>query len=473
MNFVTVQYLVFVIIVFFIYWHLNRKYQNIFLLIASYYFYACWDWRFLSLIIISTITDFISGQKIFQAKNQKLKRFWLIFSLVVNLGVLGYFKYFNFFADSLITLAQSIGWNLSQTTLHIILPVGISFYTFQTLSYSIDIFRGKLKPTNSIIDFGAFVAFFPQLVAGPIVRAREFIFQLEKKRVFTSDDFQYGLRRFLLGFFKKAFIADTIAVHLVDPVFANPGNYSSITLWIAIIGYSIQIYADFSGYSNMAIGTAKILGFNIPENFNFPYLAKNISDFWRRWHMTMSRFFRDYVYIGLGGNRGTILRTNVNLIITTLISGLWHGAGWTFVIWGGLHGLYTAIYQTFNRWKIKNISQNIHFGFLGSLIGWFFTQSAVLFAWILFRAQDFSSSWIYLKGLFNSTGTNSIEISILVWIAFLSFVFDHIGGWLLENKNILINKVPNLLQAAVYATIIIFLFNARPADINPFIYFQF
>ncbi|MFH1699596.1 MAG: MBOAT family O-acyltransferase, partial [Candidatus Zixiibacteriota bacterium] len=286
MNFATAAYFIFFSIVFIVYWHLGRKAQNIFLLIASYIFYAAWDWRFLGLIIISTLTDYISGHIIHKSNSIRHRKTVLIISLIINLGLLGYFKYFNFFADSFIVLANTVGWNVTWTAANIILPVGISFYTFQSISYTVDIYRRQLEPNNSLIDFAAFVAFFPQLVAGPIVRAKEFVFQLEAKRVFNANDFEAGLRRFLFGFFKKAFIADTLAMHLVEPAFANPTEYSGATLWLALIGWTFQIYADFSGYSSMAIGSARMLGFKIPENFNFPYLSWNISQYWQRWHKT-------------------------------------------------------------------------------------------------------------------------------------------------------------------------------------------
>ena len=369
-------------------------------------------------------------------------------------------------------LGQTVGWNVSYTTLNIILPVGISFYTFQTLSYSIDIFKGDLKPTKSFLNFATFVAFFPQLVAGPIVRAKEFIFQIEKKRNFSGNDLEEGLKRFLFGFFKKAFIADTLAVNIVDPVFANPADYSVPALWMAIFAYAVQIYADFSGYSSMAIGTAKILGFNLPENFNFPYLATNISDFWRRWHMTMSRFFRDYVYITLGGSKGSQFRTNFNIAATTLISGLWHGAGWNFVIWGGLHGLYTSIYQVYRKRRKKIGNKSVKLPFVSIISSWMFTQAAVLLAWILFRTQNLSQAWLFLKGLFVSSGNETVNITLLAAMAFIGFGLDHLSGWLTENKKYDQIIIPNYVKSIVYSIIIVFLFNARPDDINPFIYFQ-
>lgn len=477
MNFATVQYLIFLIVVFGYYWHLPRRQQNLFLCVASYFFYASWDWRFLSLIIISTLADFLTGARIHQATSATKRRGWLILSLAINLGILGYFKYFNFFADSLTNLAQALGWHLSRSTLDIILPVGISFYTFQTMSYSLDIYRGKLKPTRHLIDFAAFVAFFPQLVAGPIVRAREFVFQLEIDRKFNGTDFQIGLTRLLYGLFKKTFIADTIGVHLVDPIFAKPGDFSPLFLWFALVGYGIQIYADFSGYSSMAIGSARMLGFRIPENFSFPYLSRNISEFWQRWHMTMSRFFRDYVYIGLGGNRGGLLRTLRNLAATTLISGLWHGAGWTFIVWGGLHGVYLAINQLWRlRFRTAPAEANgaSGHGWRWSFVpAWLLTYLSVHLAWVLFRAQDFATARIYLQGMVLPAGGGTLEVPVLVYCAIVFFLIDHAVGYVTEQRVIGKLRIPVLLRAAFYAAMVIFLFHARPANVDPFIYFQF
>ncbi|MEM9493870.1 MAG: MBOAT family O-acyltransferase, partial [Myxococcota bacterium] len=379
---------------------------------------AHWDWRFLALIVLSTLVDYTVGPLIHRESCQRKRTLWLCVSLTVNLGILGYFKYYNFFADSLIVLAQSAGLELSRTTLAITLPVGISFYTFQTLSYSLDIYRRQLEPTDSLAKFAAFVAFFPQLVAGPIVRAREFLHQLDRPRVFSFTDFEGGLTRFLFGFFKKVFIADTLGIYVVDPVFADPAAYTTATLWLAMLAYAVQIYADFSGYSSMAIGSAQMLGFRIPENFRFPYLATNPSDFWRRWHMTMSRFFRDYVYIALGGNRGSFARTQRNLAATTLVSGLWHGASWTFVVWGALHGLYLTINQQLRRlWPQRPSLPAARIGSL--LIGWLITQLAVCLAWVLFRAGDFATAWDYLTGMFTSSATAhaTIDGSVMIWLA--------------------------------------------------------
>jgi alginate O-acetyltransferase complex protein AlgI len=466
-NFVTFEFAAFFVLVFAVYWLLPFRAQNIFLLVASWVFYAAWDWRFLGLIAFSSCLDFVAGRKIHEARTLRGRRRWLMVSLTGNLGILAYFKYSNFFLDSLQVLADGVGWHLSLPTLQIILPVGISFYTFQTLSYTIDIYLGRLKPTRSLIDFAAFVAFFPQLVAGPIVRAREFLYQLEERRRFSPEKFEAGAIRFLAGFFKKAFIADTLAIHLVDPVFADPTAFDSGALWLALLGYTAQIYADFSGYSSMAIGSAGMLGFALPENFRFPYLARDFSEFWRRWHITMSRFFRDYVYIPLGGSRGSVVRTRWNLAVTTLVSGLWHGASWTFVAWGGLHGAYIMITHV-----IRSRAGDRDATGVGALVGWALTFLGAMLAWILFRAQSFPVAWAYFQGLFVGTGV-SIAPTLMVWVAFAAFVFDHAWGFLEERSPVGLRRIPPFAQGVAYAAMIVFLYHAKPQNPNPFIYFQF
>ncbi|MDT8340408.1 MAG: MBOAT family protein [Longimicrobiales bacterium] len=465
MNFVSIQFAAFFVAVLVVYWSLPRRAQHVLLLLASYLFYAAWDWRFLSLIVVSTLVDFLSGSRIHNASSAKRKRLWLGLSLLVNLGILGYFKYANFFLESLQALAFSAGWHLSVPTLQIILPVGISFYTFQTLSYSLDIYLGRLTPSRSIIEFGAFVAFFPQLVAGPIVRAREFLFQLEERRRFDPAQFERGAIRFLTGFFKKAVIADNLAIMVVDPVFAAPGDYGTGTLWLAAVAYSVQIYADFSGYSSMAIGCAAMLGFDLPENFRFPYLARDFSDFWRRWHMTMSRFFRDYVYIPLGGSHGSAWRTRSNLAATTVVSGLWHGASWTFVVWGGLHGVFIMVTHVLR-------SDGRSRGLLGGGIGWMLTFMGVLFAWILFRSPTFGDAAVFLDGLWGREGT-VIAPTPLILVLLAAAVVDHLAGLALERAPDLSARIPPPLKAAWCVGLIVFAYHAMPRAANPFIYFQF
>ena len=465
MNFVSASYAVFFVAVLLTYWRLEQRGRLRLLLFASWYFYACWDYRFLSLIIISTLVDFLCGKRIHLAQTRTTRRRWLACSLTTNLGILAYFKYCNFFIDSMISLLNAGGLTLSPFVLNITLPVGISFYTFQTLSYSIDIYRGQLNPTSSLLDFATFVGFFPQLVAGPIIRAKDFLPQLQSARRFDTQEFQEGLRRFVYGFIKKAFIGDTLAIVLVDPVFKDPGSYGSASLWIGLIGYTVQIYCDFSGYSSMAIGSAKMLGFRFAENFNFPYLAWNFSDFWRRWHITMSSFFRDYVYIPLGGSRVSYRRNLLNLAATTLVSGLWHGASWTFVLWGALHGLYIAASHA----SLRRLGPNPDFAV--KCAGWVLTQLCVMLAWVVFRASDFASASIYLAGLFGrSAGTATVSLSALTLLAFALFVVDHsVRG----RVSPLRAQAGWFADAMAHAAMIVLLYHCVPDAVNPFIYFQF
>ena len=302
---------------------------------------------------------------------------------------------------------------------------------------------------------------------------REFLFQLEKDRVLTGKDLDAGLTRFLLGFFKKAFIADTLAIHVVDPVFSDPGQFNQGTLWLALLAWGFQVYADFSGYSNMAIGSARILGFRIPENFLFPHLAVNFSDIWRRWHQTMTRFFRDYVYIALGGNRGGLAKTIRNLTATTVLSGLWHGASWNFVAFGISHGVAIGIYQIWRHYKRKHGWGWKRHPIPGALIGWLLTHAAWCVPLVVFRASDLPTSWSYMVWLFGKTGETLPALPVFVWIALASVVVDHIAGWLLERDPELPEKIPVFAKGVTFAAMIIFLYTAVPRAVNPFIYFQF
>lgn len=333
----------------------NLRYRQWLLLVASYVFYASWDPRFLALIFGSTLVDFVVGAKLGRETHAVRRKLWLSVSLAANLGVLGFFKYFNFFADSLratfaefgvlvdpagalASLVPALPVDPATGLLDIVLPVGISFYTFQTMSYSLDIYRGKLEPQRDFVTFALFVAFFPQLVAGPIVRAVELLPQLERTLRVRWDDVSIGVRRFAIGFVKKVFLADNVAPH-VDRIFADPGGFDGVTLWIGAIGFAAQCYCDFSGYTDMAIGCGRVMGFRLPENFRFPFTAVNVADFWRRWHITLYSFMRDYLYFALGGSRVGPVRLLVNAMITMTLVGFWHGADWQFVLWGAYNGV--------------------------------------------------------------------------------------------------------------------------------------
>lgn len=434
-----------------------------FLLLASYYFYAYWDWRFLSLIIISTVVDFILGRRISRTARPRLRKTYLVCSLVANLSLLGFFKYYNFFVDSLQQVLAPVGFNVS--TLNVILPVGISFYTFQTLSYSIDIYRNKLQPCDSFLDFALFVGFFPQLVAGPIVRASEFLPQLKNPRAINWERTFLGFRQFVFGFTKKALVADSLA-HCVDTVFAHPGDFSCATTWFSVIAYAFQIYCDFSGYSDMAIGTARMLGYDFRENFRYPYLATNIADFWRRWHISLSAWLRDYLYIPLGGSRCGKMRTHLNLIITMLLGGLWHGAAWTFVFWGFWHGVALAVHRIV-------ASLNLRISHIAcSVGGWLMTTLVVMLGWVFFRARNFDSALRVVRQMFFPTSDG------VCWIPPVSvlFVCLMIMNQLAARFNLLeeLATNPNRLSTPVILFFMLWLTVVlKPDGFEPFLYFQF
>lgn len=385
MLFTQIEFPIFFLVVLAAAWLCHvRTARNVLLLAASYYFYAYWDYRFCGLLVLSTAVDFVVARAMASTEQSIRKRGLLLVSLIVNLGVLGFFKYFNFFIESAAPILQSIG--LSSSTLNIILPVGISFYTFQTLSYTIDVYRGRISPTSSLLDFALYVAFFPQLVAGPIVRARELLPQLASVPNWSKRRFYGGAQQLLRGAIKKVLLADRLG-EMVDAVFAGPELYSGMTIWIAVIAYAGQIYFDFSGYSDMAIGAAKMLGYRFPINFRHPYLALSITDFWRRWHMSLSRWLRDYLYISLGGNRRGDLMTYRNLMITMVLGGLWHGAAWTFVIWGLIHGVALAVARYWNQLSYPRVP---------SLLGWLLTIDVILVGWVFFRSRNLEAAWMML-----------------------------------------------------------------------------
>ena len=342
MLFNCIEFAIFLPIIFILYWlvsNQNLKFQNLLLLGASYFFYAWWDWRFLSLIVFSSTIDYIVGLKLSSTTNERKRKILLFTSIFVNIGFLGFFKYFNFFSEGFAQAFTLLGHPFETSRLNIILPVGISFYTFQTLSYSIDVYRRKISPTRNVIAFFSFVSFFHQLVAGPIERATNLLPQFYKKRNFNYLNAVDGLKQILWGLFKKVVIADNCAI-IVNDIFANYASYSGSTLILGAIFFAFQIYGDFSGYSDIAIGTARLFGFNLMQNFAFPYFSRDIAEFWRRWHISLSSWFRDYLYIPLGGSRGSFSEKIRNIFIIFIVSGFWHGANWTFIIWGALNALY-------------------------------------------------------------------------------------------------------------------------------------
>ena len=460
MLFTQLEFLVFFAIVLCLAWIArSRVVRNLVLLVASYYFYAYWDYRFCSLLMISTLVDFVVARLIYQSNHSRVRLRLLIVSLAVNLGMLGYFKYCDFFIESARPILQSAG--LSVQTLELILPVGISFFTFQTLSYTIDVYREKLQPHESLLDFALFVAFFPQLVAGPIVRARELLPQLATTPSFSRRRMYSGAQQMLRGAVKKVLLADRLG-EMVDVVFAGPDLYSGITVWIAVLAYAGQIYYDFCGYSDIAIGAAKMLGYRFPANFRHPYLATSMADFWHRWHMTLSRWLRDYLYISLGGSRHGSVVTYRNLMITMTLGGLWHGAAWTFVIWGIWHGVILALERMTSRFRVFQ---------LPLAIKWLTTFLVILFGWVLFRSPNLQVAFtVFAKMSTLSAGIDWFPPLAIGALACLAL--DHIV-WRTRLRRAM--RLPALAwYSPVAASIMIWaLLIYAPSGFRPFVYFQF
>ncbi len=448
------------------------KAQNFFILVASYFFYGWWDWRFLGLIFLSSIVDYLLGLEIAKTESPKKRKTLLSLSLLMNLGALGFFKYYNFFVDSFITAFDGIGFDLHASSLNIILPVGISFYTFQTLSYTIDIYRKKTQPTSDVIAFFSFVSFFPQLVAGPIERASNLLPQFFKKRTFNYEQAVDGLRQMLFGFFKKMVIADNCAI-FVDEIFNSHEVLSGSTLLLGAIYFAFQIYGDFSGYSDIAIGTAKLFGFDLMVNFRTPYFSRDIAEFWRRWHISLSTWFRDYVYIPLGGSKNGVVSSLKNIIIIFVVSGFWHGANWTFIFWGFLNALFfiPLLLLGRNRKNLDSVAQN---KFLPSFKEVFQMGSTFLItcvAWVFFRADSLSHAFSYLGNMFDlSLFSPPSHTKYLLYI--VPFV---VVEWVQREKahTMEINHLNPILRKPIYYGLFFIIFFLGYTGEKSFIYFQF
>lgn len=482
MLFNSIDFAVFLPVVFLIYWFLvyrRLSVQNGFLVMASYLFYGWWDYRFLFLLFLSTAIDFGIGLAL-QKENRSLQRKWILWGgISFNLLLLFFFKYFNFFQDSFVTAFRFLGMELNARSLSLILPVGISFYTFQSISYSIDVYRRKIEPTRDAIAFLAYVSFFPQLVAGPIERGSHLLPQFFQKRSFDHYQAVRGMRQILWGLFKKIVIADNCAEH-VNFIFSDPAAHNGSTLLLGALLFSFQIYGDFSGYSDIAIGTARLFGFELMQNFSFPYFATGIADFWRRWHISLTSWFRDYVYIPLGGSRmgkGNQIR---NTLIVFLLSGLWHGAKWTFVVWGLLHFLFMlpGLLRTKSAGQVSSSSSfPLSFSFFLSVLA---TFSLVMLAWIFFRAEDLASAFVYVKGICSST---LLEKPVLPSMghAFYTMIFILIFmgvEWQSRHKSYgaeqLFNKKASWMRWILYVLIVCTIyFYGNFSETIEFIYFQF
>lgn len=405
MLFNSLDFLIFLPIVFILYWFGtkgNIRVQNILLLISSYFFYACWDWRFMFLLIFSTLLDYFTGIKIYQSANQRTKMFWLWLSVLINLGFLGVFKYYNFFSASFADGLSLLGLNANLGSLQVILPVGISFYTFHGLSYVIDIYKNRIEPERNFIDYSVFVSFFPLLVAGPIERATHLLPQILRKREFNYTKAVDGLRQILWGLFKKIVIADNCA-EFANVIFNNSSEYSGSAHVLGALFFTFQIYCDFSGYSDIALGTARLFGIELLRNFAFPYFSRDIAEFWRRWHISLSSWFKDYLYIPLGGSKGGMWMKIRNTFIIFIVSGFWHGANWTFIVWGGLNALYimpSIIFNT-NRNNLDIVAKGRILPSLKEFSSICVTFMLTVIAWIFFRSADVSHALKYISEMFS------------------------------------------------------------------------
>lgn len=428
MLFNSLNFAYFFPVVFLVYWLLLKndiKKQNLFLLVASYFFYGCWDWRFLFLLVTSTILCYVGGNLISNARSQSKRKLYLAVAVTVNLLFLGVFKYFNFFIESFQDLLQLFGLTPHEYSLKIILPVGISFYTFHGLSYVIDIYYDRWKPTKSWVNYSLFVAYFPLLVAGPIERATHLLPQLEKKRTFDYTKMVDGLRQILWGLFKKIVVADGCAEY-ANFIFNNSEFQSGTTSVLAAILFAIQIYGDFSGYSDIALGVSRMLGIELLQNFKFPYFSRDIAEFWRRWHVSLSSWFKDYLYIPLGGSRGGMNTTIRNTFIIFLVSGLWHGANWTFIAWGGLHALYIvpSIIRKKNRKNIDIVAKGKSLPNLNELGNMAITFALVVIAWVVFRANSIADAYTFFASITrNPFALPYIDIKTLITLGMIALMF--------------------------------------------------
>ena len=470
MLFNSIEFLLFIPIVFSLYWFVfnkNLKSQNLLILVSSYVFYGWWDYRFLSLIFLSTIVDYIIGLNIPKQDSEKKQKLFLWCSVLFNLSVLGFFKYFNFFVDSWIELFSSVGYEIKSVwTLNIILPVGISFYTFQTMSYTIDIYRKKLKPTKDFISFASFVSFFPQLVAGPIERASNFLPQILKKREFKYEQGVQGLRLIVWGMFKKVVIADSLAP-IVDNIFSNYEDFGGGTLWLGAIYFAFQIYCDFSGYSDIAIGTSKLFGFELMSNFKFPYFSRNIGEFWRRWHISLSTWFRDYLYIPLGGSQEGKLKGIRNVFIIFIVSGFWHGANWTFIFWGLFHAILflpSFVFNTNRKYMTSIIGENTILPAPKELFQVGITFILVTIGWVFFRSETIVDAFGYLYHMAFNFNKPIFSFHVLYVITFIFF-----EKYILKNERDLNINTLNMyfLMGIIIGHFYFF------SEKNQFIYFDF
>ncbi|MBB4806626.1 D-alanyl-lipoteichoic acid acyltransferase DltB (MBOAT superfamily) [Chryseobacterium defluvii] len=477
MLFNSIAFLIFLPIVFILYWQVcnkNYKYQNMLLLVASFYFYGCWDWRFLFLLMFSIGLDYFSGIKIENSKTKKEATFWLTLSIVINLGFLGFFKYYNFFIENFAELLHAFGFGVNMWVLKIILPVGISFYTFHGLSYVIDVYKKRIPAERNYVDYAVFVSYFPLLVAGPIERATHLLPQIQKKRTFDYEKAKDGMAQILWGFFKKMVIADNCAP-IVNEIFTNYHTESASNLVLGAVLFAFQIYGDFSGYSDIALGTSRLFGIELLKNFSYPYFSRDIAEFWRRWHISLSSWFRDYLYIPLGGSKGGMWMKIRNTFIIFLVSGFWHGANWTFIIWGGLNALFflPLLIAEKNRHNLEVVAMNRIIPSLKETFSIIITFTLTCFAWIFFRAESVSHAIGYIKGIFNDSLFAFPTQFRGVLFALIAFML--ITEWMnrTHDYGLKIQDKKPVLQRVIYILVAYLILNFANFGSNEFIYFQF
>ncbi len=471
MTFNSIEYLLFLPIVFVLYWFvfLNLKIQNIFLVVVSYIFYGWWDWRFLILIAFTSLCSYLTGIQIWKQGDTGGGKFFTALNIIINLFILGVFKYYNFFAESFVELLNALGVQANYTSLKVILPVGISFYTFQALSYTIDVYRKKIEAINDPIAFFAYISFFPQLVAGPIERATNLLPQMQNKRTFNYNMAVDGIQQVVWGLFKKMVVADSCAYY-VNSIWNDYANQNTWTLVSAAIFFTFQIYGDFSGYSDIAIGSAKLFGIKLMRNFKLPYFSLSIPDFWKRWHISLNTWFVDYLYIPLGGSRCSKPKWFRNTLIIFLVSGLWHGANWTFICWGAYHAFLFLPYMILGKTKVDSSLDKMT---VKKVAGVLITFCFVVLGWVIFRAQNITEAYNYLFSIITngSDGINGIPISAYKYIVLLLTI-----EWITKNYEqplVLVNRIRHgCIRYSIYVLFVLFiLFSAAPSQ--GFIYFQF
>jgi alginate O-acetyltransferase complex protein AlgI len=473
-SFCSLQFLAFFVTVFTIYWLMPWKPARVYLLlVSSFTFYAAWNKQLAVLIACTTVLDYLIGRGLVSCKSDRWRKVLLFTSLGVNLGLLAYFKYTNFFIDSLKTLLDGSGLTTSWTTLQLIVPFGISFYTFEAINYTIDVYRGKAPAERNLANFMVFILFFPHLIAGPIVRSRDFLPQIRRTKRWDWPRVQLGVQYFLMGMFKKMAIADHME-EFVRPVFATPGAYGTSAVWLSVLAFAIQIYCDFSGYTDMAIGAAHMFGYKLTQNFNMPYIARNISEFWHRWHISLSSWLRDYLFIPLGGSRGTERQTNRNLMITMTLGGLWHGAQWHFVFWGVLHGLLLIVHRQFRtfckpRPRLDAVLQSP----LGTVVRVALTFLSVCVGWVFFRAESLSAALTILHRMIvphvgYGSPLHNRSLWYLVGLMAICHALALTGAW----KRWAV-RLPAPVLGFGYATALTLALLLAPDSGKAFIYFNF